>query len=119
MVIKNVEKVWGREEWLVNVKEYCAKYLYVNHGASCSMHYHPVKKETFICVKGELTIDIDRIFYDLTPDTKPVTILPGTPHKFYGKGEDNILLEISTHHEDDDVVRLNESKSGQESKTTP
>lgn len=119
MAIKYVEKAWGREEWLVNEKEYCAKYLFVNQGACCSMHYHPVKKETFICLSGELSIEIDRLFYDLTPGMKPVTILPSIPHQFFGKGEDNILLEVSTHHSDEDVVRLNESKSGQEGKTTP
>lgn len=116
MAIKIVDKVWGREEWLANEDQYCAKYLFVNQGASCSMHYHPVKKETFICVRGELSIEIAGLFYDLTPDMKPVTILPGIHHQFFGKGENNVLLEVSTHHEDSDVVRLNESKSGQESK---
>ncbi len=119
MAVKYVEKVWGREEWLVNEDQYCAKYLYVNQGASCSMHLHPVKKETFICLSGDLSVEIDRIFYDLTPDMKPVTILPSVPHQFFGRGLNNVLLEISTHHEDSDVVRLSESKSGQEGKTTP
>ncbi|KKN12788.1 hypothetical protein LCGC14_1012870 [marine sediment metagenome] len=112
MVVKNVEKVWGREEWLVNEPEYCAKYLYVNQGACCSMHCHPRKKETFCWVKGDLTVEIDRIPYALTKGIEPLTIMPGINHQFYGKGEENVILEVSTHHEDSDVVRLNESKSG-------
>ena len=42
-----VKKVWGREIWLVNEVEYCCKMLEVKKGASGSLHYHVVKKETF------------------------------------------------------------------------
>ncbi len=113
-MVKTVPKKWGKEEWLVNEPEYCAKYLHINKGASGSMHLHPVKKETFIVVKGRILLYCYGLWSYITPENMPITIEPGMEHQFTGRTEENIILEISTHHDDNDVVRLNENKLGQE-----
>lgn len=116
-MIKMVEKTWGREEWIVNDPEYCGKFLSVNPGYQCSLHYHKEKRETFYVLSGRGWIE-----RALMIGGKPgplvrcpatggltITIERGTPHRF---GADNhlIILEISTHHEDSDSYRLEESR---------
>ena len=106
---KVVEKVWGKEVWIVNNEDYCGKFLHINKGAECSYHYHPVKRETFKAICGQVGLTVDGKGYMLNSFSRPKTIQPGTPHCFRGL-TDAILLEISTHHDDDDVVRLKETK---------
>ena len=109
--MREVPKVWGKEVWLVNCDEYCGKYLYINEGAKSSWHYHPKKKETFCCLRGEvlLTMGFDnKTMFLLVPSSAPKTIEAGVRHQLEGV-TDAVLLEISTHHEDSDVVRLTES----------
>ena len=108
--MKVVEKVWGREIWLVNEPEYCCKLLKLNKGASGSLHYHRLKKETFIIRKGKVTVELDALHLILDEGDPPYTILPGQVHRMTGL-EDSIILEVSTYHDDDDVVRLEASKA--------
>lgn len=108
--IKEVEKVWGKEIWLVNTDLYCGKLLLLNQGATSSYHYHNNKVETFYAYRGMVKLTIEDKDYILTATTSPVTIHSKEPHKFYGK-TDAIIIEISTKHDDKDVVRLSESKS--------
>lgn len=101
-----IPKVWGREVWLVNEPEYTCKLLEINKGSSGSLHYHPKKKETFIPAMGKVKLE----YGDKTVKLKePVTILPGIPHRFTGLKQSTIL-EVSTFHSDEDVVRIEESK---------
>ena len=116
--IKRVEKVWGEELWLVNEPGYCSKILVLNQGYQCSKHYHPIKNETFIILHGSARIECgftDKVM--IVGDT--LTIPAGTPHRFssrFKKGvlgnqnQKTIILEISTHHDDADVVRLEDSR---------
>lgn len=106
---KIVKKVWGEEIWLINESEYCFKILNLNKGSAGSLHYHPKKKETFIVIGGKVKIEYDNKVYKLKAGTKPLTIYPNTPHRFTGLKESRIL-EISTHHDDADVVRIEESR---------
>ena len=110
-----VEKVWGKEVIIANEPEYCGKLLYVNKGASGSLHYHPKKKETFHLLKGRINLEYksDVSFCFRMPGLCPVplTIPAGTPHRFTAV-LDSIILEISTHHDDEDVVRIEESRAG-------
>ena len=108
--IKEVDKVWGREFWLVNTKLYCGKLLILDEGATSSYHYHNNKVETFYAYKGMVRLTIDGEDYILTPTSSPVTINSKEPHKFYGETK-AVIIEISTRHNDRDVVRLTESKS--------
>lgn len=107
--MKEVKKVWGKEIWVVNCKDYCGKLLHLDKGAESSTHYHIKKKETFFCLKGHVTLTIKGKTYRLTPACIPRTIKPGQAHGFLGI-EDSVILEISTHHDEKDVVRLTESK---------
>lgn len=103
--MKEVKKVWGKEVWIVNNDKYCGKLLYVDRGARCSYHYHPIKQETFYCLEGEVLMNVKGSEFVLK---EPYTINPNTPHSFYGI-TDAVILEVSTPHSDEDVVRLNES----------
>jgi len=105
--MKEVTKIWGKEVWIVN-DEYCGKFLYVKRGAWCSCHKHPIKKETFKVVEGTIELHLENEKFHLDSDSLPVTIEPDTFHRFCGV-TDAIILEISTHHDDEDVVRLEES----------
>ena len=108
--MKEVKKKWGHEKIIINCKEYCGKLLYIDKGAQCSLHMHPVKKETFYVLRGLVDISIDGKRYIVVSHDRPKTILPGTYHQFMGI-TDAVILEISTHHEDDDCIRKSESRS--------
>jgi len=107
--LKEVKKVWGKEIWLVNEDEYCCKFLYLNKDALSSYHYHQEKKETFYAFQGQVALTIKGKDYMLNPASRPKTIEPGALHCFRGI-TDAIILEISTHHDDKDVVRETKSK---------
>lgn len=107
--VKYVEKKWGSEVWLVN-SEYCGKLLHLDKGAVCSYHYHPCKEETFFILSGKVRLTVEDKEYILTTETSPITISPGDAHKFYGI-EKSAILEISSHHSDKDVVRIESSIS--------
>lgn len=55
-MLNHVQKLWGSEDWLVNSNKYCAKFLNLNHGYECSVHYHAVKDETFYVLGGEIEL---------------------------------------------------------------
>ena len=108
--IKEVKKVWGKEIWMANTSLYCGKKLILNKGKRCSLHMHKNKDETFY-------IDEGKILMELGEETKVmksgdvVRIKPRTLHRFTGL-KDSIIIEISTHHEDDDTYRENGHLSG-------
>jgi quercetin dioxygenase-like cupin family protein len=106
--MKVVKKTWGCEIWVVNCPEYCGKFLFLRKGAQSSYHYHIKKKETFYCLEGQVALAINDISYMLNPYSRPKTIDPGERHSFQGITE-ALILEISTHHDDGDVVRLTQS----------
>ena len=104
-----VPKVWGKEIWLVNLEEYCCKLLDVNKGACGSLHYHKEKKETFMVAIGKIRLELGDQVLTMKAGPKMVTILPGVQHRFKALKSSSIL-EVSTHHRDEDVVRLEVSK---------
>jgi len=106
-----VDKVWGEEIWLVNCPEYCSKLLLLDKGAKSSYHYHKTKKETFHAIEGYAILTIEGKEYMLAPFTRPKTIEPGEKHCFEGI-TNTIILEVSTYHDEDDVVRLSKSRKG-------
>jgi len=107
--IKRVKKVWGEEEWLVNQEDipYCAKILYLDKGSFCSYHYHPRKEETFYVLSGKIKFTFEGKIFEIIKGDR-VHIPPKTKHMFEGI-EYSEILESSTFHSDDDVVRLSES----------
>jgi mannose-6-phosphate isomerase-like protein (cupin superfamily) len=107
-----VKKAWGIENVLVNEPEYCCKELRIFPKKQCSLHYHKEKKETFIVQSGLVRLeqrDVRGIAIDeLLEPHEQRTIEPKTPHRFsseYGA----VILEVSTHHEDSDVIRIEPS----------
>jgi mannose-6-phosphate isomerase-like protein (cupin superfamily) len=110
-----VPKLWGYEEWLVNNELYCGKMLHIRPGFKCSLHYHKVKDETFVALEGLVKLEYkleDGTFESVSmrgEERNCVRIAAGTPHRFWAVDEKSTILEFSTTHSDDDVVRLEDS----------
>lgn len=114
-----VQKLWGWEEILANEPEYCLKRLHLLPGRMCSKHFHKQKKETFVVEQGEFYIetwDAGGVgFKRVIRANDTLLIEPGTPHRFWNATSNSLhctahFLEVSTHHSDDDVVRLEGSR---------
>lgn len=102
-----VRKVWGEEEIICNTPLYAAKYLYVDAGFVCSEHRHLIKDETFFVLMGKGLISLSGKKQLVNPsDTIHV---PPTVYHLFASVTGMTLLEISTHHSDDDVERLTTS----------
>lgn len=109
-IIKVVEKLWGRELWHHNDHLYCMKTLILHEGAISSLHYHPVKHETFLVINGEVALEIDRQFCRLYAGDS-IDIPATVPHRFRAVTPVATVVEASTMHDDSDVVRLEESRA--------
>ena len=96
-------KAWGFEKQLVNTELYCCKVLTVTGGKICSLHRHLVKDETFVCLEGSGYIEVEGHLARVQPFSE-LRIPPGTWHRF-GSRDGMRLLEVSTHHDDEDVER--------------
>jgi D-lyxose ketol-isomerase len=121
MKLVEVEKKWGNEQWLENSEKYCMKLLFLDHGFQSSLHFHRTKTETFLCVAGKVLLEV-MPFYKSHPDQFDVvmrhylqpyqhfTLKAGIPHRFTAITAEAVIVEASTKHDDDDVVRIEESK---------
>ena len=109
-VIKEVAKLWGTELWHHNDAQYCMKTLLLQHGAQSSLHYHKVKRETFLVTYGvvEIQRDADGVWHRLEPGDS-ITIHPGVAHRFRAATTVARVVEASTMHDDADVYRIEES----------
>jgi len=103
-----VPKVWGNETWIVNTPEYCGKLLQIYSGYRCSLHMHPVKDEAFYISAGIVDLETGDSPETIVSRTmlagESARILPGTWHRFSSFCGATIV-EFSTHHDDADVVR--------------
>lgn len=109
------KKLWGEERLLINA-DYCAKLLIIEPGFTCSVHRHRTKDETFFVLEGTVGIEAGTDPAFLHVEFKGVgdcrRMLPGTYHRFWSsQSERAILLEVSSHHDDADVDRLQESRA--------
>lgn len=106
-----VPKGWGYEKWIVNRDDYCGKLLFMNKGKKLSWHYHEKKTETFYINKGNVVL-----YYGYSDDIKCAIIqelsagdifhVPtGLRHRLLAL-EDSEIMEFSTHHEDEDSIRV-------------
>ncbi len=93
------EKVWGEESLIFSTPLYTGKFLYVKSGYQCSLHMHPVKDESFLCLGGSGVISVNGELKPFFEGSKQ-RILPGMT-----------LLEVSTFHSDSDVQRKSESRA--------
>ena len=109
-----VEKLWGKEFVIVNTELYCYKLLKVNPGYVCSIHCHKKKDETFFGIMGTLRLNIHRAdgsvqdVHAIHPGQR-YRILPKVWHSFQAVNT-SWVAEISTHHDDKDVMRKEESR---------
>jgi mannose-6-phosphate isomerase-like protein (cupin superfamily) len=114
--ITNREKVWGREIWMVNNELYCSKFLVVHPGSSCSLHRHLVKDETFVVLAGQIALEMEGNSREMKA-TDSQRIPAGTWHRFTNPDNSTwglaIVLEVSTHHDDEDVERLEPSRGNE------
>lgn len=117
MILRMIPKLWGSETIIVNNGEYCGKYLDFNPRTAGSLHYHPKKHETFLLLDGVCELELEvksdgserTIRKTFMHPSFPVEIAPGEAHRIIAHTSVR-LLEISTPHSDDDVVRIEPSK---------
>jgi mannose-6-phosphate isomerase-like protein (cupin superfamily) len=119
---ERVEKGWGHELIMCNQPGYCGKSLVIEQGKQCSFHYHRLKDECFFvraghvllftspkdCLGPDGGLDLsspDLVTRVLSPG-ECVRIPTGLRHRFRGMDFYNELIEISTHHMDDDSIRI-------------
>lgn len=107
---KIISKGWGYEEVITNNDKYCGKLLvYEQAGAMSSFHSHLIKHEHFMIGGGVFEFS----YHDekgnvliKTVSTGDVIDIPaGRPHRL-GCIEPGFIFEVSTHHSDDDVIRI-------------
>lgn len=101
---------WGREVTVVNTDLYCFKEIHLTGRGDhqSSLHYHRIKDETFIIRKGVIHLELGAESLVLNP-SQIIHIPAGTPHRFRCLSSVGLIFEVSTHHEDSDTVRLEES----------
>lgn len=110
-VIQNahkVEKFWGTEFWVSN-SEFCVKVLQINPGRMCSLHCHKIKKEEFHIISGRVKLERDDFTHYMSAGEK-LMIQPGSYHRF-SSVDGAMILECSTHHDDSDTYRLEDSRA--------
>lgn len=108
-----VRKLWGMEYWLVNNEKYCSKLLKLNPGMRCSIHAHRKKDETFFVLSGEVQLNFHNSEGELVSSSmlgggRQFRIRKDQFHSFQSNKQ-SWILEVSTHHDDADVIRLQES----------
>lgn len=113
-----VDKIWGTEVILTNRDEYCSKIMLLKEGYQCSLHRHTRKTETFFILQGKIGVEsciptdnyqVELLDIELGPGD-PFHVWPGMWHRFWQIGsEPAVMLEVSSHHSDDDVERLEPS----------
>lgn len=102
---------WGFEIRCVNNEKYCGKFLVItNPHVMSSLHYHKIKDETFCIMSGEVNIEThngnDVPTSRIYTAGKQIRIEAEVKHRFYSTRPLSVIMEVSTHHADDDTYRL-------------
>lgn len=113
-----VKKLWGAEAWIENNPQYCMKVLLLKPNFQSSLHFHPIKRETFLAIEGLVNLEMYPDGVDAPGQMHllrgwamdSMTIEPGVPHRFFTFDGAATVIEASTHHDDADVVRIEESR---------
>ena len=109
--LKVIPKSWGQEEILHADANYTCKFLVYKYPIASSLHYHPNKHETFVCLSGQFRVSLGE-------DQKQAWILntgaylvipPNTPHQVHCDAP-GILVEASSFDDPNDCVRLKPSQ---------
>jgi len=107
MKYKIVDKIWGKEKWICNNELYCSKILTLNKGYRCSIHYHKNKDETFYILDGKVKLELFGKTIIMNKGDS-IRLKPNAVHRFTGLTHSKVL-EVSTHHEEQDSHRLKKS----------
>jgi mannose-6-phosphate isomerase-like protein (cupin superfamily) len=108
---KTVPKKWGYEEIIINNIDFCSKILHYNRvGSISSFHLHPIKKELFKIINGSFEFS----YKDDNGNTQikilkigDIVYIPNyEPHRLKSLEDNSEVLEISTNHNDCDIVRI-------------
>ncbi len=112
---QHVSKPWGWEGWIFNNKaaNLCMKELVMAPGQTGSaVHYHPVKDEVLLVTEGVLEVDVYSDRETLATHTlhhgDAIFLEHMVPHLLRAVSMVR-MIEASTHHSDDDVVRWEDS----------
>lgn len=101
-------KAWGFEDEVVNL-EYCGKRMFLREQCRCSVHKHEKKDEVILVASGLAYFELGEDPSDMTgiymQDNDRIRVKPGQWHRFTGL-RDTLLMEFSTHHDDDDSIRV-------------
>jgi hypothetical protein len=120
-----VPKGWGWEDWITNDPDanYCLKRMFIKAGKRGSLHCHLKKDETLVLLSGQITVaycdrpwdgrivpnNINYLSHQLSYQNftagDQFRFKPKEIHRLYAD-RDAILMEASTFHADDDVVRF-------------
>ena len=117
------KKTWGREEWITNNTKYCSKILAIEKDKHCSLHCHYNRDKHFFVLRGKIKFEFQGSGFrnhktiERFGKIKTVTLYKGDVveikrnliHRFTGIEDDNVLLEISTEHREDDDHRIEPS----------
>jgi len=98
---------WGYEIWIENTNDYCGKLLVLINQTKGSLHYHKIKRETFIVLQGTIQLRVGDSTFILEKYDK-VFVDKGTLHQFQAISATAVIQEISTHHEDSDSYKIEE-----------
>ena len=86
------------------------KVLYFSKDKKLSLHFHGKKDEIFVCALGAIELETispsGKTEYRILKPGHRVFIPKFMPHRMKGLEDINILVEVSTHHEDDDSYRI-------------
>jgi mannose-6-phosphate isomerase-like protein (cupin superfamily) len=105
-----VEKLWGTETVIHNDEKYCMKILDLNYNWQSSLHMHRKKEETFLVVSGIVELEVEGKGKFVLKPSMYYTILPGTYHRFRALTNVASIVEASTQHFEDDVMRKEPSR---------
>jgi len=108
-----VNKSWGNEIRIVDNEDnnYSGKLLNINQNESTSTHFHSKKHKTFYVLIGSLYIEIiepeSAELMRYTVDSEETfEIEQNVTHRLYAQDSGVTVIEISTHHDDEDVYRV-------------
>lgn len=106
--MREIHKTWGKEQIYVNNELYCFKEIICKDKWSSNgkFHYHKIKDETFIVLRGILLLqtkyegDVQTVHLK---EDDTFRIVPGVKHRFKSANDKVcIFFEVSTHHDDSD-----------------
>jgi len=113
-----ISKKWGTE-LIISREPHACKIMTLYPNQQVSLHWHAIKTETFVLIKGELVVELinqkgERNIITLTTPCSSITIDKNTPHTFYcpdGQENETIFIEASTEDSPDDSYRIYPSGS--------